>query len=114
MQLERERGNDTEVAASAANRPEQVLVSLGIHGYERAIREHHVCFEQVVDGQATGTREVAEATAQGETAHAGARNDAARGCESERVGRVVDVAPRAAARHGHPTADRIAPDTLQQ
>ena len=98
MQPEEERGDDAEVAAAAANRPEEVGVLVCAGRHEAAVGQHHVGFEQVVDRQTALAGQVAEAAAEGEAADAGGRDDAARRGQAEGVGGVVDVAPGAAAR----------------
>ena len=49
---EQERRHDAEVAAAAADRPEEVGVLLRARRDEPAVREHHVHAEQVVDREA--------------------------------------------------------------
>ena len=49
---EAEPGGDAEVAAAAADRPEQVGVGLGVGADELAVGGHDVGREQVVDRQA--------------------------------------------------------------
>ena len=72
VQAEEERGHDPEVAAAAAHGPEEVGVLLRVGGDDAAVGQHHLDAEQVVDGQAVGAREVADAAAQGQPADAGA------------------------------------------
>ena len=99
MQLELEGRHHTEVAAAAADRPEQVVV-LGLAGPHRpAISGDHIGREQVVDAQPVTAGQVADAAAQGETRNTGGRHDPTSGRQPVRVGRIVEVAPgRAAAR----------------
>ena len=77
MGLEEERGDDAEVAAAAANRPEQIAILVGAGDDETSVGEHHIGRQQVVDGQAVLAREVAHAAAERQPADAGAADDAA-------------------------------------
>ena len=90
-------GDDAEVAAAAAERPEQVLV-LRFAGRDRLpVGGDHLRRDQVVAREADAPRQVADAAAEGEPADAGRGDDAAGRREAVRVGRVVEVAPRGAA-----------------
>ena len=112
VHLEQERGDDAEVAAAAANGPEQVGVLLGIGGHEPAVGQHHVHFEDVVDGEAAFAGEMTEPAAQRQPADAGGRDDAGRHGIAERVRRVIDIAPRAAAFDAHGLRDRVDANAL--
>ena len=96
VQLEQEAGDDAEVAAAAAQRPQQVGVLLLAGGDEAAIGQHDIGLEQIVDGQAVLARQVAMPAAQRQAGDAGGRNDARRDGQAEGMGSVVDVALRAA------------------
>ena len=63
-----EAGHDAEVAAAAADRPEQVRLVLGVDASELSIGRHDLGGEDVVDRQAMEAAEVADATAGGEAA----------------------------------------------
>jgi hypothetical protein len=52
LAAERERGDDAEVPAAAAQRPEQVGVGAFAGGDESAVGEHDVGGQQVVHGEA--------------------------------------------------------------
>ena len=52
---------DAKVAASAADRPEQIRVQRGVGSHDFAIRRHDVRGEDVVDGQAVPAGEVPDA-----------------------------------------------------
>ena len=97
VQPEQERGDDAEVAAAAADRPEEVGVLVGARADALAAGEHHLGLEQVVDRQAALARQVADAAAEREAADAGGRDDPARGRQAVLVGGGVDLAPGAAA-----------------
>ena len=90
---EGEGGDDAEVAAASAKRPEQVRVPLGVRGDHGPVGQDDVGGEQAVDGQAELAAQVADPAAQGEAADAGGGDEAARHRQPERVGGVVDVAP---------------------
>ena len=97
VQPEEERGDDAEVAAAAAQRPEEIGVLRLAGGDEAAVGEHDVGLEQIVDGQPELAREVAQPAAEGDAADAGGGDDAARRGQPEGVGGVVQIAQRRAA-----------------
>ena len=61
MELKLEAGDDTEIAAAAAQSPEQILVLVIARGDLPAIGEHNIGRQQVVDGQAHAAGQVADA-----------------------------------------------------
>ena len=93
---ERERGDDAEVAAAAAQGPEQVTVGVLAGGHERAVGQDDVGGEEVVHGEAEAAGQVADAAAEGQAGHAGGGQEPGRGGHAERDGRVVDISPGAA------------------
>ena len=93
---EGERGDDAEVPAAAAQRPEQVAVRVLAGRHQRAVGEHYVGGQQVVDGEAEAPGQVADAAAERQACHAGGREEAGRSGHAERHGRVIDVPPGAA------------------
>ena len=97
VQAERERRDDAEVAAAAADRPEQVGVLVLARADALAARQDDLRLEQVVDREAALAGQVAEAAAEREAADAGGRDDPAGRGEAVLVGRGVDLAPGAAA-----------------
>ena len=89
-------GHDAEVAAAAAQRPEQVGVLVGARVDLRAVGEHDVGAEQVVDRQAEAPGQVADAAAEREPADAGGRDDpdgVARPCACVAASTRAQVAP---------------------
>ena len=78
VQPEEERRDDAEVAAAAADRPEEVGVLVGARAHALAAREHDLRLEQVVDREPALAGQVAEAAAEREAADAGGRDDPAR------------------------------------
>ena len=89
---EHEAGDDTEIAAAAAQSPEQVRILCRARGPETTVGCHDVGGNEIVDGQSTLPCEVARAAAQGQPAHAGGRDDAEGYGEAEGMGGVVDIA----------------------
>jgi hypothetical protein len=97
VQREPERGDDAEVPAAAAQRPEQVGVIVGRCPDDVAASGDHLGFGQVVDSEPVLAHEPADATAQAEAADTGVAHDAARGGQTICLCLVVDVAPQGAA-----------------
>ena len=64
VEPELEAGRDAEVAAAAADRPEQVRIVLGVDAEELAVGGHDLGGEQVVDREAVLADEVADAAAE--------------------------------------------------
>jgi hypothetical protein len=63
-----EAGGDTEVAAAAAERPEQIGVLLRVGSHEPAVGRDELGGQQVVDREPVLSHEVADAVAEGEPA----------------------------------------------
>ena len=112
MQLVFERGDDAEVAAAAAQSPEQVRVIVGARGQEPAIGGDDVGGEQVVAGQAVLALQPADAAAEGEAGDAGRRHGAAGGGESEGLGLAVELSPGQARLGVRDPLHRIYPDAF--
>ncbi len=64
MQLVFERRDDAEVAAAAAQRPEQILVFCLARDEEPAVGRHDVGRDQVVARQAERAREISDPAAE--------------------------------------------------
>ena len=79
VQAELEVGHDTEVAAAAAKRTEEVGVVVFARVHELAVRGHDVGGDEIVERQPVPAREVPDAAAEGEAGDAGRRHDAAHG-----------------------------------
>ena len=88
--------DDAEVAAAAADRPEQVRVRVGVGAHELAVRGHDVGREQVVDREPVLAHEVADAAAEGEAADADGAGVAEADAEPVLRGRDGDLAGRRA------------------
>jgi len=71
VELEHETGDDAEIAAAAAERPEQVGVLFLARGDEAAVGEHNIGLDQIVDGEAVFARQIAVAAAQRQAGDAG-------------------------------------------
>ena len=107
MGRQRERGDRPEVAAAAAQRPEQVRLVGRVRGDRATVGEHDVGGEQVVDRQPVLPRQVSVAAAEGQPPDAGGRDDAAGHAQPVRRGGTVDVGPGGAAADPHGSARRI-------
>jgi hypothetical protein len=79
VQADGEPGDDSEVAAAAAERPEQVWVLLRAGGADLAVRGDDLGLDQVVDGPAEPAGQVSEAAAEGESGDAGLGDQAQHG-----------------------------------
>src|SRR5207244_813530 len=97
VQPEFKRRHDAIVAATAADRPEEVLVFSRAGDEKFPVGRHHVRRNKVVEGQSEPTREVADAASEGQAADARGRDDAAGAGKSERIRRGVEIAPCRAA-----------------
>src|SRR5438132_14268711 len=76
VQPEFKRRHDAIVAATAADRPEEVLVFSRAGDEKFPVGRHHVRRNKVVEGQSEPTREVADAASEGQAADARGRDDA--------------------------------------
>jgi hypothetical protein len=107
VQRELETGDDAEIAAAAADRPEQVRVPGAARCAPHAVGRDDLGADQVVDRQPVHAAEPAEAAAQGQAADAGGRVDAERNRQSEGLGLVVDVGAAARRHRPRPGAPRV-------
>src|SRR4029079_3267988 len=113
MEPEGQRGDDAEVAAAAADRPEEVAVLLLVGGHKGAVGENDVSRDDVVDREPVLPGEVADAAPKREP-HPGRGEDSTRRRESEGMRRVVDVPKGATALDGRKLLVRVDADALQQ
>ena len=97
MQEELERRDDAEVAAAAAQRPEQVRVLLGGRPDQLALRGHQLGRDQVVAGEAVLAPQPADAAAEREAGHPRLGDQAGRSREPVGLRRGVHLAPDGAA-----------------
>ena len=93
VQRELHRGDHTEVAAAAAQRPEQVGVLLGAGVHQPAVGGDDIRGDQTVAGQAVAAQQPADATAEGEPADPGGGDQPAGDRQAEGLGFVVEVGP---------------------
>ncbi len=100
MGAEEEAGHDAEVSA-AAQSPQQVRVPRLGSGDEAAVSQNHVRLKQAVNREAVLAAEIAVTAAQRQARDTGRRYDPERHGLTEGLGRVVDVAGRAARPHSH-------------
>jgi hypothetical protein len=91
MQLELERGDDPEVAAPAAQAPEEVGVLLLARNDELTVGGDDIAREQVVDREAELPHHVADASAERQAGDSRVADDAAGDTEPERLALAIDV-----------------------
>jgi hypothetical protein len=92
VKLEFEATHCAEVAAAAADRPEQVGFVVSADFVNLAVGRHDFGAEHVVDRQPVLAVQPSETAAERKAADAGVRNDAGRGHEPLRQRCVVEVA----------------------
>ena len=97
VRLEGELRHDAEVAAAAADRPEEVRVLVGAGRDLRAVGEHELRREQVVDRQPVAAGEVAVPAAERQAGDTGRGDDPAGHREPVLVRGGIDLLPQAAA-----------------
>src|SRR5690606_20140664 len=93
MQLKLERGRDTEVAATATHRPEEVRMLSDARLPHRSISSDDLDREQVVAGQPPFAAQEAHAADQGETSYAGGRCLSARSREPVELRLMIQISP---------------------
>ena len=113
MQAEFKPGDDAEVAAAAAHRPEQVGVLFRARVAELAVRGHDVHGLHVVEREAEASRDAPEAAAEREAADPGVRHGAGRRHEAVRHRFVIGIAKQAAAFDVSPACGRIDPHAAE-
>ena len=99
MGLELKLGDHPEVAAAAAQRPEQVGVLVGAGVHQRAVGEHHVGPDEAVDRQPEAACQMPETAAEREPANPGRRDDPRRRRAPVLGRRAVDLPPGGATPH---------------
>jgi len=109
VQRKLERGDDTEVAAAASQRPEQIGVFVGRCPDDAALGGDHLGGQQIVDGEPVFAHQEADATAEGEPGDTGVTHDPAGGGQTVGLGLVVDVAPQRTPLHPGPAAGGVDP-----
>ena len=104
--------DDAEVPSAASERPEQVFVGLRSGGHEGAIRKDHIRRDQVIERESGASGEVADPASECQARDAGRGDDPSGRRESKGMGRVVEIAPRAAALRANCPRDGIDADSL--
>src|SRR5689334_3881681 len=94
MQTEFKAGDDAKIAASAAQRPEQVGIFLRAGASHSAIGRDHVCANQIVDRHPELPRGPPEAAAERKPGHACRRVDADRSRQTESLSLAIEVGER--------------------
>ncbi len=114
VEPELEAGDDAEVAAAAAQRPEQVGV-LGLAGGDGPpVGEDDVGREQVVAGEPVLPAQPADAAAEREAGDAGVGDDPARGRQPVELRLAVELAPQDAGLGADRARRRIDADPLHR
>ena len=114
MQPELELDDDSEVAATAAQAPEQVGVLIGGRAHDVAVRGDDGAGHDVVAGETVLACQPAHAAAQRQPADAGVRDVAGRRGEAEGLRGTVQGAEHRAALHPGVPRDRIDGDTVER
>jgi hypothetical protein len=116
VEPEHELGHDAEIAATAAERPQQVRVTALTRLNGRAVRRHDGRTDEVVARQPARPHQEADPAGQRQSADPGVDERATRNVEPVRDGRAVDVLPqRSTLRECEPAlrVDRHAPHPAQ-
>jgi hypothetical protein len=107
VQAELERGDDAEVVAAPAQRPQEVGVFCGAGTDDAAVGGHHLRADQVVDRHAVLAAVPAHPTVEREAGDAGRGDDTAGGDQAVRLGRGVDIGPAGASLDADPAGARV-------
>src|SRR5215472_7969256 len=113
MQPELELDDDSEVATTAAQAPEQVGVLIGGRAHDVAVRSDDGAGNDVVAGETVLARQPAHAAAQRKPADAGVRDVAGRRGEAEGLRGPVQGAEHRAALHPGAPRDWIDGDAAE-
>ena len=111
MQLVLELGDDPEVAAAPAQRPQEVGILLGVRSDELSLGGHDVGSDDVVARESVLSHEPADAAAECEPADACDRVDSAGRGEPESLRGMIDLTPRASSLRADTAGDGIDPRT---
>ena len=112
MQAVLEGRHDAEIAAAAAQRPEQVRIVGGIGLAEHAVRGDHIGRDQVIDREPVLAHQPAQPAAERQTSDARVGDRASCGGESEHLGLAVQFAPEHTALGSHRSALRVHTNAL--
>ena len=113
VSAEGERRHDPEVAAAAAQAPEQVRMLGRTRPDGLAARQHDIGRDEVVDRQAVGPGQPADAAAQRQPRDPRPGHDAERDGEGVRLGGLIDVGEPRAATHADEPRRRVDLDLVQ-
>src|SRR5215218_6298959 len=102
-----EGGDDAEVAAAAAERPEQVRVLVGAGAQELTVCGHHLEGQDVVAGQPVFPCKPAYASAQRQPCYTRLRDDSRRYCQTEDVRLAIQLAQQHARLDARAACDGI-------
>jgi hypothetical protein len=114
MELELEGGDDAEVAAAAAQRPEEVRVLVGRRADEAPVGGDQLAGEQVVAGEPVLALEPARAAAEREPGDAGRGDAPSGGGEAVLLGGAVDLRPGGAGADARAPGDGIHLDLVER
>jgi hypothetical protein len=114
VQLELEARDDPEVAAPAAQPPEELGVRALRDVQQPPVGGDDVGADEVVAGEAVLTHQPADAAAQREAGNARRRNEAAGGGQAVRLGLVVDIGPDRPAANRGAASDRVHVDVVHR
>ena len=103
-------GDDTDVAATAANRPEEIRILTFVHFHIAAIRSDHVCRSEAVDRHAVLASQLAEPTSQCQSGDARCGVDPHWRGEPMSLGRAVDLSECRTRLHISSTSIRVDDD----
>ncbi len=112
MQTVLEGGYDAEIAAAAAQRPEQIRVVGGTRLPEHAVRGDHIGRDQVVDGEPVFAHQPAQPAAERQTGDARAGDGASGGGKSEHLCLAVQLPPEHTALGSHRSTLRVHANAL--
>src|SRR5262249_50726489 len=101
VRLELERGDDAEVTAGAANRPEEIVVLVRARAADRAVRGDDVDRKERVDREPVLSAQMTGAAVQGQPRDARRGNDACGHSEAVQLRLTVEVAERSTTLYAH-------------
>jgi hypothetical protein len=107
VQREPERSDHPEVAAAAAQRPEQIRVFVGRRADDAALGCDDLGGQQVVDSEPVFAHEPPDPTTEREAGDAGVAHDATGGGQAVGLRLAIDVAPQRSTLHQDGAAGRV-------
>src|ERR671936_2061746 len=113
MELEVESRDDAEVAAAAADAPEELAVLALTRRDDRAVRRHHLGLDEVVAGEAVLRRRPPVPAARREAADPGRRHPPARRVQAVLLRGAVELPPKDAAAHAGDAGSGIDVDLVE-